>query len=320
MPTSPQSTSAQALPKVDSAPRADGSPQGAGMAAPRSTGPDTSVRASNTTRARMARAIDRTTATNPSGRKRKRRSGPKVNTSTLARGRKLAPLLAMIFVGGLAVVTALPANAEFQNSSSVVAITNSHDLVVDASQTPKFLPGQSLEASSGALAASRDGVSATTLRTSFGGYTSASYVNNPNGTIQWPFSVTVPISDLFGWRIPPCNWCSADHKGVDFDAGEGYPIQIVADGVVTKVHPYDDNGDGMYVIITHDVNGLKFDSMYCHLLPGTIMVAEGQAVKVTQIVAQVGDTGASTGAHLHFEIHVNGAAIDPFAWLTEHAN
>jgi murein DD-endopeptidase MepM/ murein hydrolase activator NlpD len=226
----------------------------------------------------------------------------------------------MVFVGGLAVVTALPANAQFQSSSSVAAITNSHDLGVNGSQTPKFLPGQNLEASSGALAASRDGVSATTLRSSFGGHSSATYVNNPNGTIQWPFSVTVPISDLFGWRIPPCNWCSSDHKGVDFDPGGGYPIQVVADGVVTKVHPFDDNALGDYVIVTHDVNGLKFDSVYGHMMPGTILVAEGQAVKVTQILGQVGNTGASTGNHLHFEIRVDGVQIDPFAWLTEHAN
>ena len=291
-----------------------------GMAAPRSTDPDRSVRASNTTRARMARAVDRSTTTHTSGRKRKRRSASPLTKKTLARGRRAAPLLAMLFVGGLAVVTALPANAQFQNSSSVAAMNSATEGNVDGMGTPKFLDGQSLEASAGSAAANRDAVSATTLRTFFGGSTSATYVNDPNGTIQWPFAVTVPISDLYGWRIPPCGWCSADHKGVDFDAGEGYPIQIVADGVVTKVHPFDDNGDGMYVIITHEVNGLKFDSMYCHLLPGSILVSEGQAVKVTQIVAQVGNTGASTGAHLHFEIHVNGAPVDPFAWLNEHAN
>jgi murein DD-endopeptidase MepM/ murein hydrolase activator NlpD len=226
----------------------------------------------------------------------------------------------MLFVGGLAVVTALPANAQFQNSSSVAAIASATEGNVDGMGTPKFLDGQSLEASAGSTAANRDAVTATTLRTVFGGYTSATYVNNQLGTIQWPFAVTVPISDLYGWRIPPCGWCSADHKGVDFDAGEGYPIQIIADGVVTKVHPFDDNGLGMYVVISHEVNGLKFDSYYCHLLPGSISVSEGQAVKVTQIVAQVGNTGASTGPHLHLEIHVNGAPVDPFAWLTEHAN
>lgn len=289
------------------------------VAAARSTDPDTAVRASNTTRARMARAVDRTSTTNPSGRKRKRRTARPTRSETLARGRRAAPFLAMVFVGGLALVTALPANAEFQNSSSVASMSGGLQNDESRAATAKFLNGQSLEASAGATVANRDAVSATTLRTYFSGYSSATYVNNPNGTIQWPFSVTVPLSDLFGWRIPPCGWCSAYHKGIDFDAGEGYPIQIVADGVVSKVNLADDNGLGVYVVISHNVNGLVFDSLYAHMIPGSVLVTQGQAVKVTQIVGQVGNTGASTGPHLHFEIHINGVPVDPLAWLNEHA-
>ena len=292
---------------------------GASLAAARSTDPDTAVRASNTTRARMARAVDRTSTTNPSGRKRKRRTARPTRRETLARGRKAAPLLAMLFVGGLALVTALPANAQFQNSSSVASINGGQESDANLAETAKFLDGQTLEASAGAAVASRDAVSATTLRSYFGSFTSATYVNNPLGTIQWPFSVTVPISDLFGWRIPPCGWCSADHQGIDFDTGEGYPIQVIADGVVTKVNLADDNSLGFYVVVTHNVNGMAFDSWYAHMLPGSVAVSEGQAVKVTQILGQVGNTGASTGSHLHFEVHVNGVAVDPFAWLNANA-
>jgi murein DD-endopeptidase MepM/ murein hydrolase activator NlpD len=225
----------------------------------------------------------------------------------------------MVFVGGLALVTALPANAEFQNSSSVASMSGGMQNDESRAAAAKFLDVQSLETTVGAAASSRDPVSATTLRTTFGGYTSATYVNNPNGKIQWPFSVTVPLSDLFGWRIPPCALCYAFHKGIDFDAGEGYPIQIVADGVVSKVNLADDNGLGVYVIVSHNVNGLVFDSLYAHMIPGSVLVSPGQAVKVTQIVGQVGNTGASTGPHLHFEIHINGVAVDPLAWLNEHA-
>jgi murein DD-endopeptidase MepM/ murein hydrolase activator NlpD len=185
--------------------------------------------------------------------------------------------------------------------------------------TAKFLDGQSLEASAGAATVNRDGISATTLRTYFGGHSSATYVNNPLGKIQWPFSVTIPFSDMFGYRVPPCGWCSSDHKGIDFDSGEGYPFQSIADGVVTKVNLADNNSLGIYVVVTHEVNGMKFDSWYAHALPGSIMVSEGQAVTVAQILGQVGNTGASTGSHLHLEIHVNGVSIDPFAWLTANA-
>ena len=319
MPTTPLTTSSITPAEAAGATSVGLPGSAARVAAARSTDPDTAVRASNTTRARMARAVDRTSTTNPSGRKRKRRTARPTKSETLARGRKAAPFLAMVFVGGLALVTALPANAEFQNSSSVASVNGSAQDDQTRAVTAKFLDGQSLEASAGSTITSRDAISATTLRTYFSGYSSATYVNNPSGVIQWPFSVTVPISDMFGWRIPPCSWCSADHRGVDFDAGEGYPIQIVADGVVTKVNLADDNSYGVYAIITHDVNGMKFDSMYAHMIPGSVMVTVGQAVKVTQIVGQVGNTGASTGAHLHFEIHVNGVAVDPFAWLNEHA-
>ena len=319
MPTSPVTASSITPAEAAGVPSARMRGAAAGMAAARSTDPDTAVRASNTTRARMARAVDRTSTTNPSGRKRKRRTARPTRRETLARGRRAAPLLAMLFVGGLALVTALPANAQFQNSSSVASINGGMDDDQSRAVTAKFLDGQSLEASSGATVVSRDSVSATTLRTFFGGYTSATYVNNPLGTIQWPFSVTVPITDIFGYRVPPCGWCSSDHKGVDFDTGEGYPFQAIADGVVTKVNLADDNSLGIYVVVTHNVNGLRFDSWYAHALPGSIMVSEGQAVTVTQALGQVGNTGASTGSHLHLEIHVNGVPVDPFAWLTANA-
>ena len=319
MPTSPLTASSITPAEAAGVPSARMPGTAAGMAAARSTDPDTAVRASSTTRARMARAVDRTSTTNPSGRKRKRRTARPTRRETLARGRRAAPLLAMLFVGGLALVTALPANAQFQNSSSVASINGGMDDDQSRAVTAKFLDGQSLEASSGAAVTGRDSVSATTLRTFFGGYSSATYVNNPLGKIQWPFSVTVPISDVLGYRVPPCGWCSSDHKGLDFDTGEGYPFQAVADGVVTKVNLANDNSLGIYVVVTHDVNGLRFDSWYAHALPGSIMVSEGQAVTVTQILGQVGDTGASTGSHLHLEIHLNGVPVDPFAWLTANA-
>jgi murein DD-endopeptidase MepM/ murein hydrolase activator NlpD len=53
---------------------------------------------------------------------------------------------------------------------------------------------------------------------------------------------------------------------------------------------------------------------------GTIIVSMGETVQVGQILGFVGSTGASTGAHLHLEIHVNGVPVDPFAWLKANAN
>ncbi len=223
------------------------------------------------------------------------------------RTRRWAPLLAFLSVGGLAVVAGIPSFAASDSSN------NSFQRAAESEQ--------SVTGTSGQQASQRDGVSAMAGYGSAGGRSLASFTNNPNGTIQWPFAVTVPISDLYGAREAPCAGCSSMHGGIDFDAGEGYPIQVIADGVVTKVQPLDDNwGDGVYVEITHSVNGETILSRYCHLFTGSITVSEGESVRVGQLLAQVGDTGATTGAHLHFEIHANGSPINPYTWLSQNAN
>jgi murein DD-endopeptidase MepM/ murein hydrolase activator NlpD len=100
--------------------------------------------------------------------------------------------------------------------------------------------------------------------------------------------------------------------------GEGTPIQVVADGVVSVAQASDNGGLGVYVEIEHVIDGQKITSVYAHMLEGSLQLSKGQTVTVGQIVGQVGNTGTSTGAHLHFEIHADGTPVDPFAWLTEH--
>lgn len=221
--------------------------------------------------------------------------------------RRWAPLLAFFSVSSMALVIGIPS----------FAASESRD---DAAFQRSAKSDQTVTGSAANQAIQRDGVSAMAGYGRPGGPSLASFTNNPNGTIQWPFSSTVPISDLFGQREAPCSGCSTMHGGVDFDAGEGHPIQSIADGVVTRVQPFDDNGDGMFVEISHNINGQSILSRYCHLLPDSIVVSEGQSVGVTQLVAQVGNTGATTGPHLHFEIHVDGSPVDPYAWLIQHAN
>jgi len=102
--------------------------------------------------------------------------------------------------------------------------------------------------------------------------------------------------------------------GTDFVPGYGTPIYAVADGVV-KEHDIQSWGLGNSVVISHDVKGLAFDSVYGHMATGSVVVEAGQEVKVGDLIGLVGNTGSSTGAHLHFEIHLNGIQVDPFAWL-----
>jgi murein DD-endopeptidase MepM/ murein hydrolase activator NlpD len=149
---------------------------------------------------------------------------------------------------------------------------------------------------------------------------STEYTNDPNGTIQWPFPVGVPITSGFGPRVVPgCGYCSTFHQGLDFTPGSGVVIQAIADGVVSSVN-FDRGGLGNNVTIDHNINGQKVQSVYGHMLAGSVRVVVGQIIKVTDEVGQVGNSGTSTGTHLHLEIHLNNTPVDPFAWLKANAN
>ncbi|WP_291045771.1 M23 family metallopeptidase [Herbiconiux sp.] len=146
------------------------------------------------------------------------------------------------------------------------------------------------------------------------------FTNNPVAAVQWPFPVGVPISSGFGPHDSPGGIGSTDHKGVDFTPGEGTIIQSIADGVVREVVPNDNGGLGVHVIVDHVVDGQAVSSVYGHMLTGSIEVEEGQVIKVTQALGRVGNTGTSTGAHLHLEIRLDGTTpVDPFAWLEANA-
>jgi murein DD-endopeptidase MepM/ murein hydrolase activator NlpD len=101
------------------------------------------------------------------------------------------------------------------------------------------------------------------------------------------------------------------------DPGAGAPIQAIADGVVREVG--NPSGTfGVYAIIDHTIDGQRVSSVYAHMESGSLALAVGQPVTVGQAVGRVGSTGASTGAHLHLEIHLAGTPVDPYAWLVAH--
>lgn len=157
-------------------------------------------------------------------------------------------------------------------------------------------------------------------RTTIGGYrpfayTAATFSNNPNSPWQWPFSVGVPISSGFGYR--ECAGCSSNHQGLDMNPGEGTPIQAIGDGVVLDVgNPK--GSFGVYAVIQHEVNGQRFTSLYAHMLQGSLALQVGDVVTKGSLVGQVGNTGQSTGPHLHFSIYLDGTtAIDPYAFMKE---
>lgn len=116
------------------------------------------------------------------------------------------------------------------------------------------------------------------------------------------------MSSRFGRRTDPFTGKVAFHSGVDFSAKEGTEIVAVAAGVITRAAKYSDYG--YMVEITH---GSGYVTRYAHNKSNLVKV--GDIVKKGQIIALVGSTGRSTGAHVHFEVYKHGRAIDPAAYI-----
>lgn len=116
------------------------------------------------------------------------------------------------------------------------------------------------------------------------------------------------ITSGFGYRRDPFNGRGAMHAGLDFKGAIGSPIYAAAMGTVSFVGWR--QGYGNTVEITHG-NGLM--TRYAHL--SRFNVAPGQAVEAGQPIAGMGNTGRSTGPHLHFEVRINDRAMNPRPFL-----
>ena len=120
------------------------------------------------------------------------------------------------------------------------------------------------------------------------------------------------IGSVFGRRIDPIAGVTALHEGIDFGADTGTPVQAAAGGVVSTANYHPEYG---YLIeIDH---GNDFSSRYAHL--SKIKVQAGQVVKRGQLIALSGNSGRSTGPHLHFEVRFKGVAQNPERFLNQGA-
>ena len=120
----------------------------------------------------------------------------------------------------------------------------------------------------------------------------------------------------FGPRIDPITKKGMqDHKGVDIVLWRGWgalsAVGAAWDGVVTKVG--NDASRGIYVLIDH---GEGLVGHYYHLAEGSVTVAKGASVSAGERIGYMGSTGATTGAHLHFQLEYGGVAIDPLPYIT----
>ncbi len=117
------------------------------------------------------------------------------------------------------------------------------------------------------------------------------------------------ISSPYGWRIHPIEKTRKHHNGVDYAVEIGRPVKAIEAGTVIyagasrlKFSNGEPAGGGYIVKIRHKVNGEWITSSYMHLRKGSITVKKGDKVLEGRTIALSGNTGESTGPHLHFEI------------------
>lgn len=238
--------------------------------------------------------------------------------------RRALPPTVMLAVAGLLIGTTVPANALFR-PGDVAESTGLTSLSTVASAAKSSEPAQVLEMSAAATAAapaaSRDDWTVTSyaekLRAKYGNR-NFTYTTSGTGAVRWPFPFATTISSGYGDRVAPCRGCSSYHRGTDFTPGYGTPIQALADGVVSDLQ--EGWSYGTHVFIDHVINGQRVTTLYAHMESGSSPLVPGQAVAAGDFVGLVGNTGASTGPHLHLEVRLDGVAVDPFVWLTRNAS
>jgi murein DD-endopeptidase MepM/ murein hydrolase activator NlpD len=123
--------------------------------------------------------------------------------------------------------------------------------------------------------------------------------------------VNAKISDTFGYRKNPFTSRGSEfHSGIDFAGSVGTPVMATGDGVV--IFAGWQSGYGNVVIISH---GYGITTLYGH--NSKLLVKKGEKVKKGQVISKMGSTGRSTGPHLHYEVRVDGKAVNPSMYINK---
>lgn len=123
---------------------------------------------------------------------------------------------------------------------------------------------------------------------------------------------TYSLTSGYGVRYDPFTGRAATHAGLDMAGAHGEPVYAAADGVVLRSGRY-----GAYGNLVELSHGKGIDTRYGHL--SAISVAPGARVRQGQVIGRMGSTGRSTGTHLHYEIRVDGQAVNPRPFLAASA-
>jgi murein DD-endopeptidase MepM/ murein hydrolase activator NlpD len=144
----------------------------------------------------------------------------------------------------------------------------------------------------------------TSLRRSRPG--ASNFVNPDSVPGLWP--VNGQLGSFFGLRRDPFSGLGEFHPGVDIVVNPGTPVRATADGRVTLAGW--NGGYGIAVVVNH---GGGVETLYGHLSKVSYLV--GQEVRRGEIIGYSGATGRATGPHVHYEVHVSGAAVNPYRYL-----
>ena len=141
------------------------------------------------------------------------------------------------------------------------------------------------------------------------GTTNTSTAPAVSGSYTWPVPSSTYITSRFGYRVHPILGSTRYHSGVDVAAVSGATIVAAMGGTVALAEYSASYGN--YVVIYH-TNGTS--TLYAHL--SSMAVSAGATVSAGDTIGYCGSTGLSTGPHLHFEVRVNGACVDPLSYYS----
>ena len=119
------------------------------------------------------------------------------------------------------------------------------------------------------------------------------------------------VTGRFGWRVHPILKKKEFHRGLDIKASMQTPIKAPADGVIEYAGYHKSSGFGYLIILDHNYG---FKTSYGHLSK-KMLVKPGQFVKKGEIIGYTGNSGLSTGPHLHYEIRFIARPLDPLNFI-----
>ncbi len=244
---------------------------------------------------------------------------PRAAASAAAGGVRRRParsILTVAVVAGLVATVAIPAYAAWRPETGPktlhqLAADGAQEIVVASDVGGSTLTRGSYSATTPDEIAKKKAAEAAAARAkAAGGMMNIDLSSIPagSGAIGWPLRNISNISDRFGAR-------GGSHKGVDMLAPALSPVYASADGVVSQSTEGGSGGYGAYIRIEHVIDGVRISTLYAHLSYGTRTVEPGQTVTRGQVIGGVGRTGYATANHVHFEVFVNNAKVDPMPYL-----